>query len=195
MALRAKIATQDEFDKLTEAVKAHCTRRGDAWFLVLDKVDNLSLEDVGGLRSALENENEEVRALKGKLATYGERPRSGGAAGRRVSNGMNRRVFSRSTGRVPGFHRGGAGRPGKPRRRLRAGSGGSEPRARERSRRPAFGKLGSDPELESMRDPRRIVARREAADRRYAWVTVRRRAAAGRESEVHGVQHAGTGIA
>lgn len=72
MALKAKISKQDEFDKLDPVVQKEYTKRGDAWFLIVDKVDNLSLEDVGGLRSALENEKEENRQLKAKVQAFGE---------------------------------------------------------------------------------------------------------------------------
>lgn len=67
MALKAKL-TKDEFGKLADPLKEHYKASGDDYIL-----DAEGVEDVSGLKSALEKEKKERRELKAKLETEAEK--------------------------------------------------------------------------------------------------------------------------
>jgi hypothetical protein len=69
MALKAKI-TAEVYAKLPDVLKAEYTERDGAWILVVDAVDGLALEDVGGIRRSLENERKTTRELKAQILSF-----------------------------------------------------------------------------------------------------------------------------
>jgi hypothetical protein len=75
-------ATVDSLDELPEALHAHYAETGDGRF----RLDAEGVEDVSGLKSALEKERAERKALKAKLtAKDGESAGTAGASPERAS--------------------------------------------------------------------------------------------------------------
>lgn len=71
MALLAKL-TNDEYGKLEATVKTLYVQRGEEWWLDVKEVGGVMLDDVRGLKSALQTVKAEKAEVVKKLETYGD---------------------------------------------------------------------------------------------------------------------------
>ncbi len=71
MALRA-VLEKEKYDGLSDDMKEHYTKKDEKYFLDVTKVDGLGVEDIGGLKSTLENLRTVEKGLRADAKTSEE---------------------------------------------------------------------------------------------------------------------------